>query len=121
MKKMTVAEIEAAILEHNGNVAAVARAMRVSRGAIRGRIENSARLQTVLEDARETFVDQVESALYGNALDGNVAAQIFIMKAHPVAKARGWSERQEVTGADGQGLRVVIEYEDGPAETPPAV
>lgn len=121
MKRIVVADIVPLVEPHRGNIAAIARVLGVSRGTIYNRIAESPTLAAAFDDASESFVDAVESALFDNALDGNVAAQIFIMKAHPKSKRRGWGERQEITGADGQGLRVVIEYEDGPAETPPAV
>ncbi len=101
MKRASFQEIEPLIIEHRGNLAAVARELHVSRGTIHNRIADSPRLQKLVEDARESYVDSVESALYENALSGNVAAQIFVMKAHPAAKRRGWSERHEMTGPDG--------------------
>ena len=101
MKKATVAEVEPLVGECNGNIAEIARRLRVSRGTIHNRIADSPTLQAALDDARETYVDAVESALYANALGGNVAAQIFVMKAHPAAKRRGWSERHELGGTDG--------------------
>ena len=101
MKKATVAEVEPLVGECNGNIAEIARRLRVSRGTIHNRIADSPTLQAALDDARETYVDAVESALYANALGGNVAAQIFVMKAHPAAKRRGWSERHELGGPDG--------------------
>lgn len=106
MKTAGVQEIEPLIVQYRGNLAAIARALHVSRGTIRNRIADSPRLQKLVEDARESYVDSVESALYDNALSGNVAAQIFVMKAHPAAKRRGWSERHEVTGADSGPLAI---------------
>jgi hypothetical protein len=107
MKRASVQEIEPLIVEHRGNLAAIARELHVSRGTVRNRIADSPRLQQMVDDARESYVDSVESALYENALTGNVAAQIFIMKAHPAAKGRGWSERHEMTGADGGPLSIL--------------
>ncbi len=107
MKRASVQDIEPLIVEHRGNLAAIARALHVSRGTIHNRIADSPRLQQMIDDARETYVDSVESALYENALTGNVAAQIFIMKAHPAAKRRGWSERHEMTGAEGAPLSIL--------------
>ena len=112
MKRVTVADIEPLVGKHRGNIAAIARALNVNRATIHNRMKESPRLAEAIDDARETFVDEVESALYENAIGGNVAAQIFIMKAHPAAKRRGWSERQEITGAEGDPLRVIIEYAD---------
>lgn len=117
MKKATVAEIEPLIEKHRGNVAAIARALRVSRATIHNRLNDSPRLREAVESARETFVDDVEVALFDNALSGNVAAQIFIMKAHPAAKRRGWGERHELGGPDGDTLKVIIQYADANGNT----
>ena len=103
-------ELLGLIEHHRGNVSAIGRAKRVTRYTIMARINESATATRALEDTRETFVDDVESALYNNALEGNVAAQIFIMKAHPAARRRGWSERHEITGVDGGAVVLKIEY-----------
>lgn len=110
MKKAPIAEIEVLLEKHRGNVAAVARHFGVSRGTIYNRMKESPRLEVARADAQETFVDDVESALFNNALDGNVSAQIFIMKAHPAAKRRGWGERTEFAGPDGGAVALLVEY-----------
>ncbi len=121
MKKAPVADIEPLIAAHNGNIAAIARALHVSRGTIYNRIEEAPRLAHAIRDAQEAFVDEVESALYNNAMSGNVAAQIFIMKAHPAAKRRGWGERTEIgnpTADDGTPMPFrIVDYRAGLTET----
>lgn len=112
MKRASVPEIEQLVVECRGNIAEIARRLHVSRGTIHNRIADSPTLQTALEQARETYVDSVESALYDNALGGNVAAQIFIMKAHPAAKRRGWSERHELGGPDGGPMVINLSWGD---------
>lgn len=116
MKKVTVADIEPLIEKHRGNLAAIARELHVSRGTVRNRIVDSPKLWNAVESAREVYVDEVESALYQNALDGNVAAQIFIMKAHPAARRRGWGERTEITGRDGGALTVQMTWGDNDSD-----
>lgn len=106
MKRATVAQVEALVTEHRGNIAAIARALHVSRATIHNRIAESSTLQAAIDQARETYVDSVESALFENALNGNVVAQIFIMKAHPAAKRRGWGERHELSGPGGLPIAV---------------
>lgn len=112
-KARGVQDIAALIAQHDGNLSAVARALGYkSRGLLYRRIKESATLQSAVDDARESFVDEVESSLYQNARNGNVAAQIFIMKAHPVAKRRGWGERQELTGADNGAMVIKMTWGD---------
>lgn len=92
--------------EHRGNVSKIARALELDRHTVQKRIDENATTRRALDDARRSFVDNVESALYEAALGGNVAAQIFVLKAHPEAKRRGWSERHEISGPDGGPIPV---------------
>lgn len=49
-----------------------------------------------VDEVAEAVVDNVESALYRNALEGNVTAQIFMLKCK--GKERGYIERTEISG-----------------------
>lgn len=103
-----VAELVQLIHTYTGNVSAIARAKGCDRHTIQARIDESATAKRALADARETFVDNVESALYKSALAGDTTAAIFVLKAHPAAKARGWGERQEITGKDGKNINIRV-------------
>lgn len=121
-KSAKVEDIEPLLIEHKGNVSAVARHLGYkSRGLLYRRINESPTLQAAVEDARETFVDEVESALFNEALAGNVTAQIFVLKAHPAAKRRGWGERTEISNAtDDNGAPLpfrIVDYRAGLTET----
>ena len=48
-----------------------------------------------VQEIREGAIDNVESALYKAALDGNVTAQIFMLKTQ--GKSRGYIETMEIT------------------------
>ena len=97
--------IEELLREKRGNIAATARAVGLSRTQIYKRIQKSKHLQEVLAEARETMLDNAETTLYDEALAGNTAALIFFLKTQ--GKSRGYTERQEVTGADGEQLAVI--------------
>lgn len=94
MKRITIADIEPLITEYNGNIAAVARRLGCSRALIHKHANKSATLKDAISDARETMLDNVESALYKQVLEGNTTAMIFWLKTQ--GKQRGWVERQEV-------------------------
>jgi hypothetical protein len=117
---IAIKAIEKAIYEKRGNLAAVARALGVTRNAVAYRVNNSAKLQKALAEARETMLDNAETTLYDEALDGNTTALIFFLKTQ--GKSRGYTERQEITGADGDALRIrFIDYglgeiDDGDAD-----
>jgi hypothetical protein len=111
MKAVTIADIEPLVEKYNGNVAAIARALGKSRGLIYKHIAKSPTLKAAIDDARETMLDNVESALYKQVLEGNVTAMIFWLKTQ--GKARGWVERQELTGKDGDALNITMTWGDG--------
>jgi AcrR family transcriptional regulator len=109
MKRAPLSAIGPLIAEKHGNIAAIARALGVSRGTIHNRIDSSPRLKVELEQARQTMLDHVESALYAKVLAGDTTAMIFWLKTQ--GKRRGWVERTEVTGADGGPIKHADESE----------
>jgi hypothetical protein len=70
-------------------------------------VANDPELTEAANEARETMLDNAESKLYTEAMGGNTAALIFLLKTQ--GKKRGYIERQETTGADGQAQKMVIE------------
>ena len=63
-------------------------------------------VQNALEEARETMIDNAESALYSAVLNGEAWAVCFFLKTQ--GKRRGYVERQELSGPNGKNL--TIEY-----------
>ena len=108
-KKVTVAEIEPVIEKYRGNVSAIARHFQVSRSTIQNRMNEAVTLKQAMQDARESLLDDAESELYRQAQSGNTTALIFLLKTQ--GKNRGYTERQEITGANGDSLKVkFIDY-----------
>lgn len=107
---ITVQAIKDAIRLKRGNISAVARSFDVSRNAIDNRINKSDVLKEALQEARNTMLDNAETALYDDALNGNTTALIFFLKTQ--GKSRGYIERQEHTGADGDVIRVKVTNDD---------
>jgi len=89
--------------EENGNVAAVARRAGVSRAAIMKRVDQVPSLKEVLTEARETMLDDAEGVLYRKVLEGSTPELIFFLKTQ--GRRRGYSERVELTGADGAPIQ----------------
>lgn len=110
---LTVKLLLPLIAEKRGNLAAVARALSeqtgasVARSTVSEAVNASPRLKAAVETAREATLDDVETAIEEKALGGDVTAQIFILKTR--GRQRGYSERTEVTGADGAPLVPVIQ------------
>lgn len=110
-KRLTVQQIEDALKKTAGNISQAAKSLGVNRNTLYNRIHNAPTLQTVLQNSREELVDIAESALLRGVIEGNMTAIIWTLKASPAAKARGWSERTEMTGADG-GPIVVVNWDE---------
>lgn len=57
-----------------------------------------------LQDERETILDLAESTLFRNIKDGNSQDAKWLLST--MGKNRGYSERHEITGADGGTIDV---------------
>ena len=104
---LKVEQVEEAIREAQGNVSAAARALGVDRSTVHRKIQKSARLQVARDNSRETVLDDIETTLEQQALDGNTTAAIFILKTR--AKNRGYVERIEQQ-TEGE-LTIKVQYE----------
>jgi hypothetical protein len=111
--KLTAKAVTAAIRDMNGNISAVARRLGVCRQTVYSYIERHPSVKDVLTEARETMIDNAESALYRAVLNGEAWAVCFFLKTQ--GKSRGYVERQEVTGADGGAI--VMQWPDEPRGT----
>lgn len=98
------------IATHNGNLSEVARALGTSRTTLYAFINSHPTCKRAMEDVREGVIDNVEHVLHKKALEGEAWAVCFFLKTQ--AKHRGYTERQEVTGADGNHIEVVVRYEN---------
>ena len=110
---MKKTDVQDAIIELDGNISAVARRFKVSRGAIYKFInEKYPDLLECVKEARESMVDEVESELYKQAKKGNTVAMIFFLKTQ--GKARGYVEKVEQENSGETVIRVV--YDEKPHE-----
>lgn len=105
----TIEQLADALKAKAGNVTEAAKALGMTRRGLQSRIAASATLQQVVQDEREALVDIAELALRREVIVGNMTAIIWTLKASPAAKARGWGERQEITGADGAQILVKLD------------
>ncbi len=92
------------IRDARGNIAAVAQQLHIGRQTLYRYIEAHPSLQPVILEARETMKDMAESVLYSKVLAGEPWAVCFFLKTQ--AKDRGYVERAEMTGKDGESLSV---------------
>lgn len=89
-KKKLIAALKAAM----GNISAASRALGMTRSYISHLVNADPELLQVAHDARETMVDNAESALGRAVLAGEAWAVCFTLKTQ--GKGRGYIERQEI-------------------------
>lgn len=104
--KLNKRDVIAKLEETKGNIAAVARAFGVSRNVVYAYIENTPAAKITCEDAREAMIDNAESVLYSKVLAGDTTCLTFFLKTQ--GKRRGYTERHEVTGADGEAIKMDV-------------
>ena len=109
---LSIKGLKAAIEKSRGNISLVAKSFDISRTTVYTFLNKHPEIKQCLADEREKMIDNVESALYNQALDGNTTAMIFFLKTQ--GKGRGYVERQEVTGADGKEHVIKVLYDDKP-------
>jgi hypothetical protein len=95
----TMAEIEAAIWSCAGINNAIAEKLKVAPSTVSNWFRKYPHLRAVREEAQERVLDLAESQLVNAIKASNLTAVIFYLKTK--GKARGYSERQEITGPNG--------------------
>lgn len=112
--------VAAALAQYQGNMAAAARALGVSRAAVWKFVQAHPKLKEVVIDLREGMKDNAESSLYKAVLDGESWAVCFYLKTQ--AKDRGYVEKSEHehTGKDGGAIEHVVIYVPDDGRNPAA-
>ena len=93
--------LQQVIIAKAGIVSAVAEACGVTTRAVQ-KWGKHPKVAAMFEEVRFARLDLAESTIIQAIKNRNITAAIFYLKCH--GKARGWVERQEVTGADGGPL-----------------
>jgi hypothetical protein len=90
-----------------GIVTAAAQRLGMHRNTLHKRIQRSAKLQAVQDEANEITVDFAESRLLQHVRDGNIAANIFLLKCK--GKKRGWVESYTIDPPKEGKVEITIE------------
>ena len=114
--KYTAAQMIEAIQEAEGNLTEAARILGCSRTTIYNYMERYVTIKEAYAEANERTIDWVEGKLLEQCRRGNITAIIFFLKTK--GKHRGYVERQEVSGPDGDKIQVLVEYVNDPITTP---
>lgn len=93
-KHTTLAECEDALRASGGFVTHAAAMLGISWPALSERVKKHARLQRVLEEAREQHLDLAETQLISSVAQGEAWAVCFFLKCK--GKGRGYIERQQI-------------------------
>jgi transposase-like protein len=109
-RQYTTDEIIKALRETNGLVSLAARKLGCSSNTIYSRAKKVQSVQQAILDAREGLIDIAELKLREAVLGGEPYAVSLVLKT--IGKNRGYVERQEHTGADGQAIQFVNLGED---------
>ena len=103
-EKYKVSEVISAIKEADGYVSKAASILRCSSVTVYNYANRHPTIRAAWDDIRERRHDFVENALHKRIKGGSDTAIIFYLKTQ--AKQRGYIERQELTGVDGDDLTI---------------
>ena len=107
-RKVSDAAIASEIIEQCGNVSAIARELKMRRGAVQERINVSVDLTLVLGENRESVIDDSETNMFRAVKAGDLPASKFILST--IGKNRGYGTRTELTGLDGAPIAATVTY-----------
>ena len=100
-KKLTIEQIEQALISNGGWFTQAAKALSCSHQAISKRVQQSERLQQVVEDVKAQYLDLAESKLLKKIRDEDLGAICFYLKCK--GKERGYIEKQQVDNTSSDG------------------
>ncbi len=102
-RKSKKAIIEA-IKDSGGIMSTIARRLGVTWHTADTWVKQYDETKQALQDEREAILDLAESTLFRNIKDGNSQDAKWLLST--MGKNRGYSERHEITGADGEPVKV---------------
>lgn len=105
----TAAQVIEAVKGSRGFVTTIAKRLGCDRTYIYKLAEKFPTVKEAIEEEREGNKDFVEGKLMQQIEAGNITGIIFYLKTQ--AKDRGYIERQEITGADGNEVIIKVVYE----------
>jgi hypothetical protein len=103
---LTAARMVQAIEDSRGFISEACKLLGCSRSHFYNKLKTFPTAQQALDDVREKRHDYVESKMMKRIEQGDTTMIIFYLKTQ--CKARGYVERQEVTGADGGPVTLAI-------------
>ena len=93
-----------AIEQSKGFITVAAKNCGLSYVTVKKYVDQYPTVARAMKEAKESILDFTESKLLVNITKGDTASIIFYLKTQ--GKARGYIERQELTGAEGRPIRM---------------
>ena len=106
-KDQTAQKIIDALKESSGLLTQVAKKAGVSYTTVWRYTQEYPSVAEAVREAKEALLDFTEGKLYEQIKSGNLTAIIFYLKTQ--GKGRGYIERHEYTGEEGQPIKVIYE------------
>jgi len=104
--RVTKSKLIEAVNDSDGFVTNVSRKLGVSRTTVYKYFERYPEAKDLLEEVRETRLDEAEQQLFKAIRDGNMTATIFFLKT--IGQKRGYIEKQKIEV--DSGFDVVVEW-----------
>jgi hypothetical protein len=101
-EKFKVSEVVAAVKEANGFLSLAASKLGCDYTTIHNYSQRHEQVKDAIDSCKEHMLDFTEGKLYEAIRKGELAAIFFYLKTQ--GKKRGYIERQEVTGNNGEAL-----------------
>lgn len=105
-ERYTATQVANALMETKGMVYLAAKRLGCSHTTVYNYIEKHASVKDAWDSANGEMGDVAELKLYQAVQDGQPWAVAFYLKTK--GKSRGYTERQEITGADGGSIPIAI-------------
>lgn len=100
-----------AVAATRGMVTFAAERLRCDPEAVRNYVKRHPAVAQALREERERTTDIAELKLFQAIQQGKAWAIMFYLKTQ--GKGRGYVERHELTGADGESIRIQLSWHDG--------
>ena len=108
MPKTTEKDLKKAIIKHRGILSSVAKSCGTSRTTVHKRINNNQRLKDALNEARESFIDDGESALVLAIKNQESWAVSLLLKT--LGANRGYIEKKHLDVSTPPDSKIQIEF-----------
>jgi len=115
-KTITKTAMLAAIKGSGGVISSIARRLDTNWHTANTYTQKWAETIHALEDERETILDMAETTVYGSIKEGNTQDAKWLLATK--GKNRGFTDRHEITGADGSELKITYEIVHAHNENP---